>query len=207
MDFTEEKHIRAQVRKILSEEIIKEPHIPGTLNFWHGGDLDSYDDIIAQKNGRYEYGPGFYAITHYDTALKYAKGSRKLYLVTVEKGIDIQYALLDVSAALDFIKSYVIGSKRKEILRRLQKYFTEDGKIKAYIFNNVMLNEKAIKSTNIMYLREFYINNGIDYEIIHSPFGWAKENMIVLYNMKKVVNVIRVKSGDKIENYELNKNN
>jgi hypothetical protein len=200
-----EKHIRAQVRKVLSEgDTIKEPNIPGTLNFWHGGDLDSYDDIIAQKNGRYEYGPGFYAITHYDTALKYSKGSRKLYLVTVQKGVDIQDAFLPIDSVLDFVKMYVIGNKRKEILLRIQKHI-QDNQIKAYIFNNIMLNEKAIKSTNIMHLRGFYVANGIDYEIIHSPFGWGGEQMIVLYNMKKVVNVIRVKSGDKIENYELNK--
>jgi hypothetical protein len=91
----------------------------------------------------------------------------------------------------------VIKSKRKEIIERLSKY-NNDGKIKAYIFNNVILNEKGIKPSDTKYLREFLVNNGIDYEIVHNPFGWG-EDMMVLYNMKKIVNVIVVKSTDEIK--------
>lgn len=35
----------------LYENNFEIPHIPGTMNFWHGGNLDYYDDTIAQKNG------------------------------------------------------------------------------------------------------------------------------------------------------------
>lgn len=171
------------------------------MSFYHGGNLDNYDDVIAQKNGRYEYGPGLYMITHYDTALKYSKGSRKLYLVTVERGVDIQDAFLDMNSVLDFVKSYIIGSKRKEILERLQKHI-QDGKVKAHVFNNVVLNGKAIKSTNTRFLRGFYVNNGIDYEMVFNPFGWG-EDMMVLYNMKKIVNVIQIKPGDTVSTYDL----
>jgi hypothetical protein len=73
-----------------NNNIIIPPNIPNTLNFWHGGNLDEFDDIISQKNGRYEYGAGFYITTHYGTAEKYAKGKRKLYLITVEEGLDIK---------------------------------------------------------------------------------------------------------------------
>jgi hypothetical protein len=66
------------------------------------------------------------------------------------------------------------------------------------------LNEKAIKSTNTRYLREFFIDNGIDYEIVDNPFGWGEE-MMVLYNMKKIVNVIHIKPTDKISEYDLKK--
>ena len=200
MNFSE-KHIRTQVRKILLEDIISPPNIPNTMNFWHGGNLNDYDDVIAQKNGRYEYGPGLYMITHYDTAKKYAKGSRKLYMITVQNGTDINDSFLEMNSVLYFAKSYIVGSKRKEILERLQKHI-KDGKIKAHVFNTVILNEKAIKSTNTRFLREFYVANGIDYEIVHNPFGWGEE-MMVLYNMKKIVNVIQAKSGDTIIDYDL----
>lgn len=172
------------------------PIIPNTMNFWHGGNLDDYSDIIAQKNGRYEYGPGLYAITSYEVAKKYAKGNRKLYILTIEKGQDISDALIPEDSVKKFISSYVVSAKRKEVWERVQK-FTENGMVKAYNFNVIVLNEKAIKPSNTQHLRSFYVDNGIDYEMVDNAFGWG-ERMVVLYNMKKIVNTIQVKSGDKI---------
>jgi hypothetical protein len=171
------------------------------MQFWHGGDLDNYDDIIAQKNGRYEYGPGLYLTTHYDTAKKYAKGRRKFYLISVEKGNDINKSLLDIDSVKQFILKYVIKSKQKEILQRVEKY-NKENTIKGYIFNNILLNEKALSPRNTSNLRQFLIDNGIDYEIVDNPFGWG-EKMMVLYNMKKIKDVRRITPNDKIENYDL----
>ena len=171
------------------------------MQFWHGGDLDNYDDIIAQKNGRYEYGPGLYLTTHYDTAKKYAKGRRKFYLISVEKGNDINKSLLDIDRVKEFVNKYVIKSKQKEILQRIDKY-NKENTIKGYIFNNILLNEKALSPRNTSNLRQFLIDNGIDYEIVDNPFGWG-EKMMVLYNMKKIKNVKQITSKDKIENYDL----
>jgi hypothetical protein len=194
--------IKNSLRKeILKEETIIPPDIPGTINFWHGGNLDNYDDIIAQKNGRYEYGPGLYVTTHYNTAQKYSKGSRKLYLLTIAEGKEISEAFLSMDAVKNFIKMYVIGTMKKYIYEQVQKY-EENGQVKAYIFNNIILNNKAIKSTATKYLRSFYVANGIDYEIVDNAFGWG-EKMLVLYNMKKIVNVIQIKPGDKISVFDL----
>lgn len=179
------------------------PQIPNTMNFWHGGNLDDYSDIIAQKNGRYEYGPGLYATTSYEVVKNYTRGSRKLYLLSIEKGQDISDALIPEENVKNFIKSYVISAKRKEIWERVQK-FNKDGMIKAYNFNIILLNEKAIKSSNTKDLRSFYVDNGIDYEMVHNAFGWGEE-MIVLYNMNKIKKTIQVKPTDKIEKYELHK--
>lgn len=68
------------------KEVIEEKSV---FRFWHGGNLENKGDVINHKSGRYEYGPGLYLITHYETALKYSKGSRKLYLISVEVGTDI----------------------------------------------------------------------------------------------------------------------
>lgn len=195
------KQIRIVLENVFQENEFKIPEIPGTKNFWHGGNLDDYNDIIAQKNGRYEFGPGLYITTHYDTAKKYSKGSRKMYLVTVQNGVDIHDAFLPEAAVKNFINSYVIGSKRKEIWERLQKFKVGDT-FKAYVFNNIILNEKAIKSTNTSQLRQFYVDNGIDYELVSNAFGWG-ETMMVLYNMKKVVQTIVMKPTDKLDKYDL----
>lgn len=186
----------------INENIISPPDIPGAMHFWHGGNLDNFNDIIAQKNGQYEYGPGLYIITHYSTAAKYAKGSRKLYLVSVMPGVDINEAMISLDEVLKFVNTYVIGRLKKEFLERL-KTFIVDNKVKAYGFNNIIINTKAVKSINTHAWRQFYIDNGIDYNIIDNAFGWGNTKMMVLYNMKKIVNIIRVKPGDKISMFDL----
>lgn len=200
------KDLRKYIKNVLNESfkeknIFKIPEIPGTTNFWHGGNLDSYDDVIAQKNGRYEYGPGLYLTTQFEVAQKYAKGSRKMYLVTVTSGVDISNAALPEQEVISFIKSYVIVSKRKEVWERLQKYRV-DGGFKAYVFNNIVLNGKAIKPSNTSSLRQFYIDNGIDYDMVDNAFGWG-EKMMVLYNMKKIVGYTIIKPGETPEKYNL----
>ena len=186
----------------LEEDLIVKPDIPNTMSFYHGGNLDRYDDSLSQKKGRYQYGAGLYLTTHYGTAEKYAKGSRKMYMVTVAKGNDIQYSSINVKPAIDFVNNYTIASKRKEILYYIDKYKTEDT-IKAYIFNNLLINHDAIKPSNTKALRDFWVDNNIDYEIIYNAFGWG-EDMMVLFNMYKIVQSIIIKPKDTIKDYLIN---
>ena len=186
---------------LLTEDVDNDISFENNMQFWHGGNLNDYDENIAQKNGRYEYGAGLYLTTHYDTALKYSKGSRKLYLITVDKGNDINNSFLNLDDIKEFVLNNVIKNKQKEILERLEKY-NQENKIKAFIFNNIILNEKALKPKNTINLREFLINNNIDYEIVDNPFGWG-EKMMVLYNMKKIKDIKQITSKDEITKYDL----
>jgi hypothetical protein len=194
--------IKYTIREKLNEGVITIPNIPNTRNFFHGGNLDDYNDVIAQKNGRYEYGPGLYLITRYDIAKRYAKGSRKLYIISVESGNDISDAYIDNGIILEFINTYVTKNKIKEINQRISKYINENNQIPADVFNNTILNSNAIKGTNTKYLRQFLIDNNIDYEMVNNTFGFG-EDMMVLYNMKKIKNIIQVKSTDRLDSYEL----
>lgn len=178
------------------------PNISNTMQFWHGGNLDDYNDIIIQKHGRYEFGAGLYLTTRYDTAIKYAKGSRKLYLVTVSKGVEISETTLNYEQCLDFIKYNIVKGKQKEVVLRLQKY-NKDNFVSADIFNNLMLNSHGLPATKTANLRSFLLENNIDYELVDSPFGFGSETMMVLYNMKKIVNVKRITSSDKITTFDL----
>jgi hypothetical protein len=90
---------------------------------------------------------------------------------------------------------------KKMVWERLQR-FIDGNTVKAYAFNNIVLNEKAIKSTNTKFLRNFFVTNGVDYEMVDNAFGWG-EKMMVLYNMKKIVNVITVKPKDEISVFNL----
>jgi hypothetical protein len=171
---------------------------------YHGGNLDDYDDVIAQKNGRYEYGAGLYLTTHQDTARKYAKGSRKLYKITLSEGVDINDAYLKSEDIYAFISKYVLASKKAEVKSRIAKYIT-DGKAKAFLFNNIILNEKAIAPSKTMFLRQFYVDNGIDYDVVDNPFGWG-ETMVVLYNMDKLKSVEQVGKNSYKQGGEIGEN-
>ena len=173
--------------------------------FWHGGNLDDYsNDTVGQKSGKYEYGPGLYLITKYSEAIKYAKGNRKLYQVTVNKGVDMNDATIDADNVKNFVTKYVIGSKRKELWDIMTARINEENKIPAYIVNNLIINYEAVRPGNTKYLRQFYIDSGIDYCTVDNPFGWGNEKMLVLFNMSKIANVNRIKSTDKIDKFDLN---
>lgn len=192
--------IKDEINK-LREDVIAPLDLPNVMNFWHGGDLSTIKNDISFRRGRFEYGPGLYLTTQYEVATKYSKGSKKLYLVSVEKGIELSETLINIDVIINFIKQYIIAGKRNEIISRISKYVKDD-KISADIFNNVILNEDAIKPTSVNHLRQFYIDNGIDYNIINNAFGWG-EDMMVLFNTNKIVRVVRVNPRDKISVFDL----
>ena len=183
------------------EALIEPSAVPNTMSLWHGGDLDSNPKY---KSGRTEYGPGLYLITKYDVAIKYAKGSRKLYMVTIEKGNAASDVKIDLDKAVDFVNTYVAKSKKQGIIARLENLakIKNDG-IVAQWFINIMINEDAIKPSQMNTLRQFLVDNRCDYEIQKNPFGWSDSVMIVLFNMNKVTNIKQVKPGDKIAEYDL----
>ena len=172
-----------------------------TLTLWHGGNLEYGQENVSHKGGRWEHGPGLYLTTHYDTARKYSKGSRKLYRVVVKKGTNIQDVNLPVSAVMDFAENYFIKSKRKEVVSRIEKRINNNT-INADTFLNIVFNEQAIKNTDTDKLRIFLVKNGVDYSIVDNAFGWG-ERMIVLFNMKNIVSKTIVKPKDKLEVFDL----
>ena len=189
-------------REFLTEELISPSTIPGTISCWHGGRLDdAYNETIAHKKGRYEYGPGLYLSTSYNAVEKYHKGSRRLYLITIEKGNDTNNTDIPVDVILEWINHYVIRSKRFEVLDAIQRR-TENGKFNAQIFINILINNDAIKSTDTGSLRKFLVNQHVDYSEVHNAFGWG-ETMIVLFNMRKIIDKKVVTPKDKIETYDL----
>lgn len=187
---------------IMQEDAVEIPNTPNTMSFWHGGNLDSYEDVISQKSGRYQYGPGLYLTTKYDDAKQYAKGSRKLYLVTVNLGNDLENIQFSVNAVNDFIKKYTIRNKQSELLTRIAQRTSEQGTVPGFIMNNLIINFDAIKPANTKYLRQFFIDNGADYNIVDNAFGWG-EKMMVLFNMNKIASVRRINPNDQITKFDL----
>lgn len=180
------------LNKIISEQ---------TLTLWHGGNLEFDQDSISHKGGRWEHGPGLYLTTHYDTARKYSKGSRKLYRIVIRKGMNITDVNIPMTEVLEFVDTYFIKSRKKDIVARIEKH-VKDAKINADTFLNITFNEQAIKNTDTDKLRRFLVTQGVDYSIVDNAFGWH-ERMIVLFNMKNIVSKNIVKPKEKIETFDL----
>lgn len=189
----------------LIDELISPSKEANTMSFWHGGRLDdAYSDTISHKKGRWEFGPGLYLTTNYYTVQKYAKGSRRLYMITIEKGNDARDVELPFNIVLSFIDKYVIGVKKKELKWSVERY-SEKGTVDAQVFINMIVNHLAIKNSDTFKLREFLVNNGVDYSIVDNAFGWG-ERMMVLFNMRKIVEKKVVTPKDKIEEWDLPSN-
>lgn len=179
----------------INEAIITQSEIPNTMTFWHGGNLEIEKSSVAHKTGRYVYGAGLYLTTKYSIAKEYSKGSRRLYKVVVEKGLDIDDSLIDLDKAIEFVKNYAKVDKRKELIN-IFKQREENGKIPGYYFNNNILNKNAISASKTKNLREFIVECGIDYELDH------RGELMVLYNMNKIVETIRVMPNDEILTFD-----
>ena len=165
-----------------------------TVTLFHGGkDLKQsfQSSEVNHSKGRWEYGPGLYLTTEYSIAAKYAKGNRKLYSVTVEKGTDISKVTLSLEEVKEFLSQYAVGAKRKEVLSYLQK--TADRmstfpNVGAEYFLNVVINCDAVKSTNTGRLRSFLVDKGVDY-CIESYEGYP---LLVVFNSSKISKVVEV---------------
>ena len=171
------------------------------MTLWHGGNLTDNLALISQKKGRFEYGSGLYATTHWGTANKYSKGSRKLYKIILQKGNDANSHSIDSDAAMSFVDQYVVKAKRNEVKERIQKR-SKNNQINAETFNNIILNNDAIRPTNTKDLSEFLVSQGIDYLLVPNAFGWG-EMMVVIFNMRKIVEIKRVQPKEKIDTYDL----
>ena len=52
-----------------------------------------------------------------------------------------------------------------------------------------------IKPFKTKYLKDFFVKNGIDYDIVENYFGWG-EKMMVLYNTDKIKEIVKVNPAD-----------
>lgn len=170
--------------------IIKEEVEDNVYKFYHGGNLDNVDNDYIFKTKKMEYGAGLYLTNNYNVVQKYTKGSRKLYLVKVYKGTDINDVSLDYDYVLKFLKNLISNNSLKKILPYLEKR-KNDNKIEMIIVNNLLFNHNLVKGNNTRKLVNFYIQNGIDYEITFNSFGFG-EMMMILYNTDKIMSIKRL---------------
>lgn len=182
-----------QVKSLNEDNTINDSN--NIMRFYHGGNLDSINSDYVFKTKKMEFGAGLYLTNDYRVVQKYTRGSRKLYLVEVYKGVDINDVQLDYNLVISFLKK-LIGGNINKILPYLEKR-NEEGKIEMIIVNNLLFNYNLVKGQKTRRLVNFYISNGIDYEITENSFGFG-DKMMILYNTDKIKSIKKLnrKSDD-----------
>lgn len=163
------------------------------ITLWHGGrNLNKYDlDFRPAKQGRWEYGPGLYLTTHYETARKYAKGGGKTYLISLEEGNDIESSLLSLSEVSYFANANVVKSKQKDFLEDIYdnvRRMGTDTNVHASVFLNLIINSDLVKGQKVSELNNFLIANKIDYSIVNR-FSGRDETVLALFNLSKITDI------------------
>lgn len=183
--------------------ILKESN-SDTYQLYHGGSgLEySYKDTMSHSGGRWEHGPGLYLTNYWETANKYSKGSRKLYLVTIKKGIEDKDVRIPIEKIKEFVNDVVIKSKRKEVLSACDRVMLrmKNDDIHGDTLINIIINEDAISNTNTSKFQDFLIDCGIDCHIERS-FGGRDEIVVVVINPKIIIKVEVIKNSDIPNNY------
>lgn len=166
-----------------------------TITLWHGGKglEHSHGEVTSSKKGRWQHGPGLYLTNSYNRAQEYAKGSRKVYRVTINRGTEISKVQLTYNDVLEFANQHIPSSKRKQFLMSIQENMERMGSdtVGANIFLNLIINWESVPSSKTNIVAQFLVNHGVDYAI--SSFGgFENEKIVVLFNRNKIVSVVPV---------------
>jgi hypothetical protein len=190
------------LKKIIRDGLSRINHGSNTMTFFHGGNLDFLDYNYEQPAKKTKYGTGLYFISRYDIASKYAKGNRKKYLVEIEKGNDISNMFFEKDKVLDFLSLSFSIAKKRMIINLLNTYKNTEKYIPAELFNNILINHELITPKNLINIRNFLVENGIDYEHVKNYYGFG-EDMLVLYNLKKIKDIKWIGPKDKLDFFEI----
>lgn len=162
-----------------------------TFQMYHGGKRWSRipSEILGSSQGRYEGGVGIYFTNSYDTARKYAKGSKVVHLVDIDKNFkDIKDVELPLSEVLSFIKNLSGMRHRTEIAQDLQSNASRknQGYVSANVLNNLIVNHEAGAGKVGVALTNFLVSKGVDASL---EYHSGDEFWLVVFNpniIKKV---------------------
>lgn len=114
---------------------------------YHGGKRWHYipTDVIPSAKGRYECGVGIYLTNYYETARKYAKGSRVVHIVGIDKNFkDIKDIRIDVNEIVNGVKRAHIGQPfevkfyNRNFRRYIQNFLTFKGDDTKKVFSSLI---------------------------------------------------------------------
>jgi hypothetical protein len=141
-----------------------------TFRMYHGGKRWSRipTEILGSKEGRYEAGPGIYMTNDYYIARRYAKGSRVVHLVDIDRNftpLDKVHILL--SELIEFVKNCGGMRHKAEIIDALKKNAERmrSDTVGADILNNLIVNFRSGAGKVGIAVANYFISKGGDSKI------------------------------------------
>jgi hypothetical protein len=162
-----------------------------TFQMYHGGKRWSRipTEILGSAKGRYEAGVGIYFTNDYNTARKYARGSRVVHLVDIDKNFkDISDVHLPLNDVIEFVKNCG-GMRRKPDIINSLKSNAERMKndwIYADILNNLIVNYEAGSGNVGINVANYFVSKGAD---AHIEPQSGDEFWLVVFNPKIIKKV------------------
>ena len=175
---------------------------------YHGGQKWSFlpRELQPSFKSRYEAGVGIYFTNYYETARKYAKGSRVVQIVEIDKNFkDISDVKVPIKELLDFIKSVPLMKKKKEIMIDIVNYAKRinASSVPLNVLNNLVVNYEAGSGKPGLEIAKFFVSKGGDASVQNQS---GNEFWLVVFNPKIMKKVSVVDPKGKIE-WELQKPN
>lgn len=172
--------------------------------YFHGGllpsvwDLHRYPTKDRYDKSKTDAGYGLYVVDHWETARRYQKGNRRLYVVGVEmdSGKDISDVYINRLDCTMFLFDYFGKGRFKYLNGRLDD-ITKDGYVRAEYFDNMLINSGYMSGRIGKELICFLVNNGVGYRKVFNRFGYG-ENMLVVYDVRCIRSIQVLRGKDMV---------
>jgi hypothetical protein len=138
-----------------------------TFQMYHGGKRWSRlpTELLGNSQGRYEAGVGIYFTNDYNTARRYAKGSRVVHRVEIDKNFkEIENVKLPLIEVVDFVKNLNGLKRRSEIIDSLKNNASRMNTdfVSANILNNLIVNYEAGAGKVGIKISNYLVSKGVD---------------------------------------------
>jgi hypothetical protein len=155
-------------------------------------------EIIGSKKGRYEAGIGIYTTNSYNTARRYAGGSRVVQLVTVDNNFkDLNKVDISVTELIDFVKKTSRMRNKNCIIDDIMNYSNRVKKsiIPLETLNNLIVNYEAGAGSVGVDVSNFFVSKGVDANIVQQ---YGQEFWLVVFN-PKIIRAVSVVDPKKVD--------
>ena len=168
------------------------------FQMYHGGKRWTRipSEFLGSSKGNYEAGPGIYFTNDYETARRYAKGSRVVHLVDIDKNFrDVDSVDIPLTDMVEFVKTCYGMKHKSEIITSLKNNAErmKRDSISADMLNNLVVNYDAGAGNVGIQVANYFVSKGIDAHLEQQGGG---EFWLVVFNPKilKRVTVVDPKS-------------
>lgn len=155
-----------------------------TFKMYHGGKKWYYTpkELLASKKDRHNYGVGIYTTNFLHTARMYAKGSRVVHELQIDKDYhELDTVTINVDEATSFVKNMSGLRNKSDIIESLKRFSERVQKkdIPIAILHNLIHNANAAPGLLGKKVSDFLVSKGVDANYVSQS---GNEFWLVIFN-------------------------